>query len=502
MGISFVPEAMHSNRVRAMYLGLVLVVIQCTTGVSVLSQGAENYGSGLTIKLNESGSSSLRIITWHQIWAHYTEHNPGSYIEDKPVTSSFDVGIRRSRMLFLGKLGDNVQIVSHFGINNQTASTGGVGAPGRINDNPGEDGKKPQLFLHDAYVEYKFAGGNKPTEDQIWLGAGLHYNNGLSRLSMASTLNFMALDAPIYNWSTIEAGDQFARMLGIFIKGKVLGFDYTFSYDTPFRYGSASMFTSLSLDSASIAHAHKSSTSNYSSRSITPMLRGYAAYEFWDKESRIMPFTVGSYVGTKRVLNIGAGFQYQSEGVQTMTARTDENGRISARDTTSANIFNLAVDAFLDYPFSTEPNPSAITYYGVFYKFNFGENYIRNIGILNPATRAIAGRSFNGAGNALPLIGTGTMLYSEVGYVFQGVLNLIPNSALSRIRVQPYLALSRANYEALNDTYSISEVGTNFYLDGHNAKITFHYKTRPVFDITRTKVDTMSEFITQFMVYI
>lgn len=502
MGIPFIPGAIHSSRVRAMYLGLVLVVVHCATAVSVLSQGAENYGSGLTIKLNEAGSSSLRIITWHQIWAHYTEHNPGSYIEDKSVTSSFDVGIRRSRMLFLGKLGDNVQIVSHFGINNQTASTGGVGAPGRANDNPGEDGKKPQLFLHDAYVEYKFAGGNKPTEDQLWLGAGLHYNNGLSRLSMASTLNFMALDAPIYNWATIEAADQFARMLGIFIKGKALGFDYSFSYDTPFRYSSASPFTALSLDSATIANAHRTSTSNYTSRAITPMLRGYAAYEFWDKESRVMPFTVGSYVGTKKVFNIGAGFQFQSDGAQTMTARTTEDGRIAGRDTTPANIVNLAVDAFIDYPFGTEPNPSALTFYGALYSFNFGKNYIRNVGILNPATRAIAGKSFNGAGNALPLIGTGTMLYSELGYVFSGVLNLIPNSALSRIRIQPYAAISRADYEALNNTYIIPEVGTNFYLDGHNAKITFHYKTRPVFDMTRTRVDSMSEFITQFMVYL
>ena len=58
------------------------------------------------------------------------------------------------------------------------------------------------------------------------MGAGLHYWNGVSRLSSQSTLNFMTLDAPIFNWTNIEATDQFARQFGIYAKGQLDRLDY------------------------------------------------------------------------------------------------------------------------------------------------------------------------------------------------------------------------------------------------------------------------------------
>jgi hypothetical protein len=47
------------------------------------------------------------------------------------------------------------------------------------------------------------------------MGGGLHYYMGLSR-AMASTLNFLTIDAPIFNWPLIENSDQFARQMGLF----------------------------------------------------------------------------------------------------------------------------------------------------------------------------------------------------------------------------------------------------------------------------------------------
>jgi hypothetical protein len=35
---------------------------------------------------------------------------------------------------------------------------------------------------------------------------------------MASTLNFLTIDAPIFNWPLIENSDQFARQMGLFAK--------------------------------------------------------------------------------------------------------------------------------------------------------------------------------------------------------------------------------------------------------------------------------------------
>jgi hypothetical protein len=36
------------------------------------------------------------------------------------------------------------------------------------------------------------------------MGGGLHYYMGLSRATMASTLNFLTIDAPIFNWPLMK----------------------------------------------------------------------------------------------------------------------------------------------------------------------------------------------------------------------------------------------------------------------------------------------------------
>ena len=64
--------------------------------------------------------------------------------------------------------------------------------------------------------------------------AGLHYYMGLSRMTMASTLNFLTLDSPVFSWPLIDNSDQFARQLGMFAKGKYGKLEYRFSLNKPF----------------------------------------------------------------------------------------------------------------------------------------------------------------------------------------------------------------------------------------------------------------------------
>lgn len=470
--------------------------------IALHAQGSDAYGSGIKFNLNESGSKYVRFITWHQVWTRWIDNNPGSFINDAPVGGSWDIGLRRSRFILFGKITDDVMIMTHFGINNQTNSTGGVGTPGRVglNENPNSDGKKPQIFMHDAWVEFRVAGNKKPTDDGLSMGFGMHYFNGLSRLSMASTLNFLAMDAPIYNWTTIEASDQFARMMGIYIKGKALGFDYTAAYDMPFRYPAGTTFTALSGGTQDILFSKKGSVSNYASNALTGVVKAYAAYEFLDKENKTLPFTVGTYIGTKKVFNVGAGFQYQADGMMTRSRTANASGGFDTT-TKNVNMLHWAVDAFLDYPLSSEKDPDAITAYAVYYNMNFGANYVRNVGIMNPATRATSGQSFNGSGNAFPMIGTGTTMYGEIGYVFPGRLKLLSDGVLSNMRVQPYAAVTLSNFEGLNSAYTMPEFGINWYFEGHNAKLTTHVKTRPVYDTNLEFVNSRAEFITQAMIY-
>jgi hypothetical protein len=83
------------------------------------------------------------------------------------------------------------------------------------------------------------------------IGAGLHYYMGLSRMTMSSTLNYLTIDAPIFNWPLIENSDQFARQIGIFAKGKYNKWEYRFSINKPF----ATNQTPVNVTDADIARA-------------------------------------------------------------------------------------------------------------------------------------------------------------------------------------------------------------------------------------------------------
>jgi hypothetical protein len=63
-------------------------------------------------------------------------------------------------------------------------------------------GKKPGFF-HDAWNEYALVLPERQ-KFSLTMGGGLHYYMGLSRATMASTLNFLTIDAPIFNWPLIE----------------------------------------------------------------------------------------------------------------------------------------------------------------------------------------------------------------------------------------------------------------------------------------------------------
>jgi hypothetical protein len=480
-----------------MLFGVVLLLLVSCYSRDVYAQGSDVYGSGLRINLSEDKSKYIRFITWHQVWFRYLENNPNTYINEAAAPTSFDIGLRRSRILTFSQINNNFLVLAHFGINNQTQSTGGIGAPGTTVD-PNASAKKPQLFLHDAYGEIRVTGGVKPTDDGLFWGFGLHYWNGLSRMSMSSTLNYMANDAPILNWAEIEASDQFARMIGTYIKGKALGFDYTFALDMPFRFSNGNTFTNLT----DLPNESTRTSSNYAPNVITPMLKGYIAYEFWEKESRVLPFTVGSYIGTKKVLNVGAGFQYQERGMRTRAFNSASN----RYDTSNVDLVALSADVFMDLPLREGKDPDAITFYATYYNFNFGKNYLRSVGIMNPATSARATptspNALSGAGNAHPLIGTGNAGYAEIGYVFPGRLQLLPDGAFSNMRVQPYAAGTFCAYEALNQAFILPEAGINFYLEGHHCRLNLHYRGRPVYDLQRNYKDTRSEFIFQAQIYL
>ena len=405
----------------------------------------------MTLKLDDSGKKFLRIITWHQFWASYTQNNPGTLdINGKVAESTTDIALRRSRILLQAQVSPRFMIVSHFGINNQSFVNGGsAGTLGTGASATGQGGKRAQLYIHDAWTEFAVV----PTK--FHLGMGLHYWNGVSRLSSQSTLNFMTLDAPIVNWYNIETTDQFARQFGIYAKGQLGKLDYRIHLNKPFANG-------IALNQVTSANAVNVLNENYA-------FGGYVAYQIFDKESNVLPFYVGSHLGAKKVLNIGAGW-YLHNGA---TA-----SRASAKDSVALhNQSNIGVDVFADMPLNKEKG-TAINFYTVAYINNYGTNYLRNIGILNThaaaqSLAANANTSWAGGGNLQPTLGTGLIWYTQVGYLLPKLGN--------GTAFMPYVTYTYKNFDRIGSSSSQFDLGLNYLIGNHNAKITLQYGTRPVY---------------------
>jgi hypothetical protein len=332
-------------------------------------------------------------------------------------------------------------ILTHFGINNQNAISGGV-LP--------VDGKKPQLFMHDAWAEFNVY------KKYLDIGFGLHYWNGISRLANASTLNFMTIDAPIFNWATIEATDQFARFLGVYAKGQIGKLDYRVSVSDPFLTNTGNVINE--------------NQALYSPQNNGKIYQGYFQYMFLDMESNKLPFAVGTYLGGKPVANIGGGFLQNTDAMWMLSPT--ENG--ANGDTTFHNMLLWCIDGFLDIPVNKAKN-TAITAYLGYFNYDFGPNNVRNIGIMNPTDGGGGLR-----GNAVPTLGTGTIRYMQAGYVFSELKD--------GSRLQPYVAYSHALLEGITNSNGdvvpvhIPDIGINYYMAGHHAKLTLNARARPDFN--------------------
>lgn len=420
-----------------------------TLGIFVLSaqtagaQGWDDYEGGAGFTLGENDDKFIRFITWAQIWARAMEMNPGTEVSGSTNDWQTDIGLRRVRFLVYAKPRDNLLVLLHLGINNQSFRS-------READTTTPRSVNPFAFVHGAWVEQTFFDG------ALSIGSGLHYWWGISRLTNASTLNFLALDSPIFSWPLIQLSDQFARQLGVYAKGKIAKLDYRVSVNRPFSV--AGDLESIEGGEGAVYNPNANSWST----------GGYFDWEFWDQESNTLPYKVGSYLGTKSVLNLGAGFYYHPEAM----VRRTLDGEIDEQDQT---IF--AIDAFLDTPLPNDAG--AITVYGGFFNYDLGDDHLRNVGIMNIGSVAGDGSqlSVNGPGNAYPTIGTGNTYYLQAGYLLPFKLTEEEH------RIMPFVATQVSDFDALDDLMGVYEAGFNYYLAGHHAKYTLQYRNRPIFTL-------------------
>jgi hypothetical protein len=281
-------------------------------------------------------------------------------------------------------------------------------------------GANSQVFFHDVWGQYRIT-------DNHSIGGGLHYWNGISRANNQSTLNMMTLDNTRQAWATIGLSDQFARHMGIYLKGNLGKLQYRVSINdaiTDNLQANANPSQGAAIYSGRRLLGSKDAGRTYA---------GYFDYNFLDQESNFLPYKVGTYLGGKKIFNVGAGFFLHPKGAVSL----DNTNNLTGED---VSIF--AVDAFYDAPIGE--NGAAITAYGLAQFNDYGENFT-------------LGQTYE----------TGQMLHAHLGYV-------IPSKKTTKF--QPYVHYTNRQIDAIDDSANQFGIGANAYFSGHHSKITLEYQ--------------------------
>ncbi|NNE29837.1 MAG: hypothetical protein HKN16_09380 [Saprospiraceae bacterium] len=387
----------------------VFLLLVCSIGISQDRPEKENQNKQLKINLNEDGSKYLRFLLWNQVWLSSND------LSNSNTDFQLSTSLRRSRVLVIGQVTPKILILTHFGQNSlNTENLSSLGSGSTV----------PRFFLHSAWSEIKLS-------NSFYVGAGLHYWNGLSRLASYSSTTSMTLDQsrPYNAWHSLGISDQFARHLGIYLKGSTGKFEYRVAWNTPGQspLGDGKDYSNLfTLDDvvlSSLSYNGISEPTSSGQQKGRAVYSGYVKYNFLENESMKLPYYTGTYLGKKKVLAVGAGFFFHPNGMYD-TAKEEHS-----------SVKHLAVDVFMDYPLPRD----LINAYVSVHNFDYGEGYISRWG------------------------GTGRAVYGQVGYCFA-----------SR-KIMPYIAYSASDYEGASDFIEAMNVGVNYFIKGHNCKITAEY---------------------------
>ncbi len=411
---------------------LLSALMVCT---SAMAQKVKNE---LKYNLSQDGSKYVKATFLNQTWLRWNESNPGTTVNGIRQDNTLDIGLRRTRAQLFGQITDHMFVYTQYGMNNFNF----------LAQNSGN--RKLQAFFHDALSEFKVFKHN----DKLKIGAGLTIASGLSRFTQPSIGTILTTDVPVFLQATVDQTDEFARKLSIYARGQVGKLDYRIALSDPFPIQTNGQVPpAISTDATFTPQGH------------TKQYQGFFMYNFVDKEPHTTPYMAGTYLGERKVLNLEAGIIYQPSA----TWRLGN----TATDTLFDDMMLWSVAAFMDMPIIN--NKYAISAYLGYFNTDYGKNYIRNNGIMNPANGNANPSVFSGAGNAYPMFGTGNSVYAQLGFRF-------PNNMLGDAgTLLPYVSYRGSAYEKLDDPLHIYNAGINWLVDKHMSKISLNYELRPVF---------------------
>jgi hypothetical protein len=365
----------------------------------------------LIVKLDSSGEHYLRFIIWNQIWLS------SNNLAENDASLQMSMSIRRSRLITYAQLSPRFMVLSHFGLNSLT--------PGNLTS-LGNNGDAAQIFLHGAWAEVKL---NK----QFYIGGGLHYWNGLTRLASQSTVSFAGLDQsrPFTAYHSLGITDQFARHLGVYVKGNAGKFHYRISWNNPGNkplndgLDYSSLFNESGEPVSSMSYTGVLNKNKDGKPTGNNIYTAYFKYDLWEEEASKLPYFSGNYLGTKRILALGGGFFLHPNGMYNTTTQAHTDVR------------HFALDLFIDQPLTT----GSIQGYLSIQNFDYGENYISR------------------------WAGTGQSYFGQLAYY------------LKSLKSMPYIAYSHSIFEGAEKPIRSLDVGINYFISGHNCKLTFEYHT-------------------------
>lgn len=382
----------------------------------------QSIHKGIIVPIGTDKNYFLKAGVSTQIWMRFMQLNPGiRNIDNETIKYEADVLIRRMFFPIYLKLG-NFTFFSLPAFSSQPA-TASINAASP---------KQIVLYFYDIWTSYKFFQG------KLIIGSGLNMYNGVSRYSSASSARTLGADVPLIAAPNLTSTEQAARQLSLFITGNLNSFSYRLALAKPFINNNIPQIPELNK----IYNCHKAHFS----------YKGYFEYQFFDKESNAMPFKPASYIGSKKLLNFGIGFDYHPQA----SIRFNTDSSITKFDK-----LHLAVDIFLEIPLN---NRSAFNFYAAEFSCNYGPEYTQSFGVQDLYGKSISELQF----------GTGYATFIQTAYLF-------PSTHLAN-RLQFYYELTFRNFEgALKKVYH-HNIGLNYFIVGHKIKCTLQYENRPVFE--------------------
>ncbi|CAN5515009.1 hypothetical protein BH23BAC1_BH23BAC1_28610 [soil metagenome] len=374
--------------------------------------------------LNKEKSHSINFNGSAQFWIRHTDMNPGSLVNNRLRSSMTDLSLRRYRLNFNGNADDKIRYVFVLGDNNWNYYTI----------------KNPSIQILDAYIDFQI-------NSHLGIGIGKQGWAGLSRYSAPGATQPLAFDIVFPAVPLVNVYDDILRKWGIYARGEINKLDYRISLTRP--------------KAPTISGLPNFEKAVFSKNRPEFHLSSYFKYQFKDKESQYTAWMPGTYLGKKEIFNIGMGGFYQPKSTWLL----------SGLDTTHHALKAFSMDLFYEKPLAGN---KAITGYFAWFNYDFGRNFIRNIGINNPATGVLPTESLNGPGNNAPVAGTGNTMFFQLGYLF-------PVNAVKNKHFQPYGSFQYSQFQAFDDAVMMFNTGFNFYLKGQDSKITLGYENRPVF---------------------